>query len=119
MKSQDVECPYCGEWQEINHDDGMGYEENIDHQQECSDCGKIFIFTTGVIYTYDASPAPCLNEGEHNWEKMHGAPKAYFHGRYRCSYCGEEEDRDPEGRKKAMDEYTDYLDKKFSATKLI
>ena len=25
---KDCECPYCGEDQEINHDDGYGYEEN-------------------------------------------------------------------------------------------
>ena len=24
----DVECPYCGAEQEINHDDGYGYDEN-------------------------------------------------------------------------------------------
>jgi len=27
----DVDCPYCGESQEICHDDGFGYSEDEDH----------------------------------------------------------------------------------------
>jgi hypothetical protein len=28
--NEDVKCPYCGKYQEIDHDDGYG----------CEDCGK-------------------------------------------------------------------------------
>jgi len=31
----DVTCPYCRDEQEINHDDGYGYEEDKEHEQDC------------------------------------------------------------------------------------
>jgi hypothetical protein len=31
----DVKCPYCGTEQEINHDDGYGYDEGKYYEQEC------------------------------------------------------------------------------------
>jgi len=70
--SEDVECPYCGEWQEIYHDDGQGYEEGKIHDQECDDCGKTFIFSTSISYYYDANKADCLNGGEHVWKILDG-----------------------------------------------
>ena len=63
--SHDVECPYCGEWQEINHDDGYGYDEDEVYEQECEDCEKSFVFTTFIIYNYSSEQAPCLNDGDH------------------------------------------------------
>ena len=30
--------------QDINHDDGYGYEEDVTHEQECSNCEKTFVF---------------------------------------------------------------------------
>ena len=42
---KDVECPYCGTGQEINHDDGYGYEEDDPHEQSCPHCDKTFVFT--------------------------------------------------------------------------
>ena len=39
---------------------------------------------------YEAQQAPCLNGGEHEFEQMAGAPKAYFVGRKRCVVCGVE-----------------------------
>ena len=38
----DVYCPYCGAEQEINHDDGYGYEEDRRYQQQCGECEKTF-----------------------------------------------------------------------------
>lgn len=55
---EDVRCPYCNRWQEINHDDGYGYEEDQAHMQECADCGKVFIFTTSISFDYHAEKAP-------------------------------------------------------------
>jgi len=66
--TDDVECPYCGKPQEINHDDGYGYEEDEPHNQECGDCGKVFAFTTSISFYYDAYQADCLNDGEHDME---------------------------------------------------
>lgn len=56
----DVKCPYCEEEQEINHDDGQGYEENTLHHQECNKCEKTFTFTTSIIYVYHTYKADCL-----------------------------------------------------------
>ena len=62
----DVQCPYCKEYQEINHDDGSGYEEGKLHEQQCSDCDKYFVFTTSISFYYEAYEADCLNDKEHN-----------------------------------------------------
>lgn len=48
----DVTCPYCGADQEINHDDGYGYDEGVEHNQECSECEKEFKFFTSIYFTY-------------------------------------------------------------------
>ena len=100
----DVKCPYCSEGQKINHDDGYGYEEDEVYTQECGNCDKTFTYQTSTSFDYDVEKAPCLNGGKHNWKKMSGAPREYFIGMFRCTYCNEEESRDPEGRKKALNE---------------
>ncbi|MCP4101996.1 MAG: hypothetical protein GY750_11285 [Lentisphaerae bacterium] len=51
----DVTCPYCGFEQEINHDDGYGYDESEDYEQECGDCEKTFNYTTGIIFSYQVT----------------------------------------------------------------
>ncbi len=86
--SKDVECPYCEKYQEINHDDGHGYSEDETHQQECGDCGKTFVFTTSILYYYEAEKADCLNGSEHNYEITHTAPKEF--SKMRCSMCDDE-----------------------------
>jgi len=48
----DVTCPYCGTEQEINHDDGYGYEEDGEYEQGCASCGKDFRFSTSIMYHY-------------------------------------------------------------------
>jgi len=57
----EVKCPYCGEWQEINHDDGNGYDESIEHEQNCVGCSHWFKFTTSIMYCYEVF---CQN-GDH------------------------------------------------------
>jgi len=85
----DVECPYCGEDVEINHDDGYGYEEGMVYTQECSHCDKTFTYTTGVIYVYRADKAPCQNGEPHSWKDVHGFPKGYQSNRRQCEWCEE------------------------------
>jgi hypothetical protein len=85
----DVQCPYCDANQEICHDDGYGYEEDRIHQQEC-DCGKTFAYTTSISFYYESFLAPCMNGGEHKWEKIVGVQKEFFKDKYRCEYCEEE-----------------------------
>ena len=102
----DAECPYCGAEIEINHDDGYGYEESETHQQECSECCKIFAYTTEISFHYSVLKADCLNGAEHPWKPIVGCPEEYFRGRQRCINCGEERDTmTPEARKEVMDLY--------------
>ncbi len=85
----DVECPYCGEGNDINHDDGYGYEENEIHEQECGNCENIFIFTTSICFYYDVQKAACKNGGEHDYQKTHTFPPEA--ARMQCTVCQEEE----------------------------
>ena len=82
----DVNCPYCGAEQEINHDDGYGYEEDTLHKQECSVCGKSFAYTTTVCFFYEAQCADCLNGGEHKFAPTSTWPKSKT--RMKCASCG-------------------------------
>ncbi|MDP4224859.1 MAG: hypothetical protein Q8910_00615 [Bacteroidota bacterium] len=86
----DVDCPYCGVGQEINHDDGYGYEEGEVYTQECSDCGKTFTYITEISFYYEAEQAPCQNGEDHNWQPIKGCPEEYYAGKKRCSWCCEE-----------------------------
>ena len=88
--AKDIECPYCGTWQDIDHDDGYGYEENEVYEQECSECGNIFVYQTSIIFHYNAEKAPCKNGGEHKLEKIHGYPEEFFEYKRRGEYCDEE-----------------------------
>ena len=77
--TDDVECPYCGAGQEINHDDGYGYDEGQRHEQQCSDCDKNFTFTTSISYYYETEKADCLNGGQHILEMSATYPREYSH----------------------------------------
>ena len=91
---RDVQCPYCRASVEINHDDGYGYEEGETYEQECS-CGKTFGYTTSIIFTHDVFKAPCMNDGEHDWQDVHGCPVGYQSNRLYCSVCNKDELKDP------------------------
>ena len=81
----DVTCPYCGEPQDINHDDGHGYEEDQEHEQHCS-CGQIFKFTTSICYRYEVQ----CQSGDHDME-----PFGFkWPGMYQCKNCDFYEKRD-------------------------
>ena len=84
---EDVECPYCEAWNEINHDDGQGYEENVKHQQNCKNCGKTFVFETEIVFSYTAYEAPCLNGGEHNWRSKKSFTEELSW--MECEFCDE------------------------------
>lgn len=86
--SIDVNCPYCGEGQEICHDDGYGYSEDELHQQDCS-CGKTFGYRTTISFYYDAEKVKCFNEDEpeHEWEFTLTAP--WYCTQKVCKHCEE------------------------------
>lgn len=83
----DVQCPYCEAYEEINHDDGYGYEEDVTHQQQCSSCNKYYTYTTSISYYYEANKADCLNDGEHTWKPSRTWPKEAT--KMICVYCDE------------------------------
>jgi len=89
--SKDVECPYCGEWQEVCHDDGQGYEESVHHEMDCGDCNKTFTFFTEISFDYEAMKADCLNGGDHDMEKMWTTRDGEWE---RCNGCGEQRRKD-------------------------
>lgn len=80
----DVECPYCEYEQEICHDDGYGYEEDVEHEQTCPECDKIFVFTTSISYYYEVNKADCLNGSEHNMIKR---VTTYYPDYAECKDC--------------------------------
>ena len=85
----DVNCPYCDKEQDINNDDGYGYEEDKIHNQYCSNCEKTFAYTTSISFYYYPHKADCLNDGEHKWKLSNTYPKKYAY--YYCEDCGEED----------------------------
>ena len=93
---KDEKCPYCDEWQEINHDDGYGYEEDRVYQQECTSCGKTFVYTTAIILSYNAEKADCLNGADHDWQPTITYPKECT--KMYCTMC--DEHREPTSEEK-------------------
>jgi len=83
---EDVECPYCGKWQEICNDDGHGCEEDELYEEECSYCEKTFTFTTCISFDYYAEKADCLNGGAHDLEKARIYPN-FYPDHVRCKNC--------------------------------
>ena len=84
----DVNCPYCDSGEEINHDDGVGYEEGVTHSQECGQCKKVFAYTTSISYCHEASKADCLNDGNHKYELSSTNPRCF--AKMICPDCGDE-----------------------------
>jgi len=82
----DIKCPYCKQEQEVCHDDGFGYEEDVLHEIECCRCEKRFIFTTSISYYYSSQRADCLNGSPHKFSPTHTFPKAFT--RMDCEWCG-------------------------------
>jgi len=87
----DMKCPYCGADQEVNHDDGQGYDQDVAHQQECSNCGKTYIFKTVISFDYYPEQADCLNGEPHRYKPTMTWPKSAT--KMRCEIC--EEERNP------------------------
>lgn len=86
MSYHDVECPYCGEGQEINHDDGYGYDEYDIHNQYCSHCDKYFVYTTSISFNYYPKKADCMNGADHDWKPVNTSP--YYPDAKECRICG-------------------------------
>lgn len=85
---RDVECPYCEACVEINHDDGYGYEEDGNYEQECGECEKVFAYTTWITVHHSAKKADCLNGAPHQYKKTATYPPEF--ARMHCVDCGHE-----------------------------
>lgn len=83
---KDINCPYCQEDLDIDHDDGKGYEEDKLHEQQCRACGKYFTYTTSISYYYEAQPADCLNGANHKLNPVIHYPRHYPDW-VRCEDC--------------------------------
>lgn len=75
----DVKCPYCGSEQEINHDDGYGYDEGDEYEQDCPACNKTFKFTTFISFSYAVE----CQEGDHDMQPFGDK----WPDMYKCSKC--------------------------------
>jgi len=93
---KDIECPYCGEENEVNHDDGGNYEENVFHQMECVNCEKTFAFTAMLIFHYTPYKADCLNGAPHAYKFRRSYPSDF--SKMKCKNCGEERELTGEER---------------------
>ena len=78
----DVQCPHCGKRQNINHDNGYGYEEDERYTQ-CCPCGKEFGFSTNISYDYSVF---CEN-GNHTMEQSEPPHEFYWI----CENCDHDE----------------------------
>jgi len=83
--SKDVECPYCGNYQDINHDDGFGYEEDTAHNQTCESCDKTFVFYTSISFYYESQKADCLNGSKHEYLASCTFPRRFT--KMACKNC--------------------------------
>ena len=91
----DVKCPYCKHEQEINHDDGYGYGDGEDYEQECASCEKTFNFITSVSFDYGVE----CQEGDHVLEPLGDK----WPNSYRCENCEHYEIIEPEELEQAGD----------------
>ena len=83
--AHDLNCPYCDAELEINHDDGFGYQQDVNHEMECNKCGKTFIFKTEISFSYEPKKADCLNDGGHEYKITNTFPKCL--SKMRCVHC--------------------------------
>ena len=93
-----VECPYCKEDVELNHDDGAHYNENEMEQERCEGCDKYFMVSGSVSWDYEGYKADCQNGTEHDYKITNTFPIKY--SRMCCSMCEEEREPTAEERKK-------------------
>jgi hypothetical protein len=84
MAMDDVECPYCEKYFDVDY---CEREQGETFEHSCPHCGKMVFITLEFMPTFDIYKAPCLNGGEHDWYKT--GSKLSFHGEYEECLCGE------------------------------
>ena len=115
---KELECPYCETMCNVPDD---CYEQDEHFEKECPGCQKIFGFTISYIPHYSEYVVPCANGEPHNYKQISGAPKSYFVGKLRCTYCGDEKQENKvtcEGGEYFLDGYPfNKLDASFEINK--
>lgn len=81
-----AECPYCKANVEFEHEGN--FQEDELYEQTCRSCEKNFVYTLEMTITCETYQAPCLNEGQHEYEKTKVYPPQY--AKMRCKTCGDE-----------------------------
>ncbi len=84
---KDIKCPYCEIDLYACHD-GYDWKEDECHEQQCTSCGKNFVFTIIISYDYELSKADCLNGAEHKLKSM---KSWHFPNGVRCDDCDYQE----------------------------
>ena len=92
----EIECPYCHEFFEVNTDDGAHYSDGESESDYCPNCEKQIMIYSSCSWWSEASKADCLNDiAPHlwsDWTKHHPVKEytKWFATRY-CQTCGEKE----------------------------
>lgn len=86
----DINCPYCDAELEVCHDDGFGYDEYRNHEMQCGECEKNFVFTTSIIFHYRPEKADCLNGQPHKMKPVISSAKNIWPDWARCEDCDHE-----------------------------
>jgi transcription elongation factor Elf1 len=82
----ELECPYCGTYQEASCDN---YNTGELYEHECEGCGKNFTYEIEYEPVYSEYKADCLNGGEHDWVDVVSTSKIAYAGVKQCRGCHE------------------------------
>lgn len=83
------ECPYCGMEFDAGDYSGDQLSDGETAEEECRKCGKAFMIRASYSVDFNTWKAPCLNDGDHDWQPIIGQPAEFFVNKERCSYCQE------------------------------
>ena len=83
---KNITCPYCLNERQGDCED-IG-DQDKDIEEECSECGKTFIYTTDYDVTFCSRVVPCLNGAPHEWKVFY---EQDAHKVETCRACGKEQ----------------------------
>ena len=105
-----VECPYCEFDNEVSHDDWENYTEEKYTETQCWECDKYFQISTSISYYHEWYKLPCSNCEPDKWKQIIWWVE-------RCKYCDDKRYTKEEERKKAIEDYSNNLEKSFDNDK--
>jgi len=81
----DIECPYCGNEQDVCQDDGFACEPDITYEECCEKCSKNFALSVSWNPVYYTEKAECMNGKPHKYEITKTTPSAF--SKMQCVWC--------------------------------